>query len=690
MKKLDPRLRYLMQQQTSSAPEMSERVGFPQTAEQAARVEVLVRCLGDKGAEDLRRAGMNVRSIVQGFYTVVSGEVTIDKLEKLRELGLVERVEASRQMVSELDISLAETRTQPLHLSNPSVKGAGVIIGIIDGGIDYTHPSFRHKDGSSRILFLWDQGGPFDPNATVPYGREYTKLELDKALTSSDPFKLVPHRDFGGHGTHVAGIAAGNGSSNKAFSGIAPDADLIVVAYKSERVTLGQSVRALEAFDYIVRKADGRPVAINLSQGMNSGGHAGETVLETGLDNLVQQPNVVVVKSAGNEQEWRIHAGGQITQGQIVPLEFLVQTNDREDDFLEVWYDGADQISIAVQPPGSSPLPFVTPGDQRDFDTLAGNQIRIDFDLDTDNTGDTSATIILSRGNASFIQPGTWKLLLQGDEVRVGRYDVWIERTRRDLVGEQIRFSEASADETHTISVPGTAKRIITVGSYVSRPKAGFSLPQGKVSSFSSRGPTRYGLQKPEIAAPGEMIISARSSNSSDPANPDQWHTDMEGTSMAAPHVTGAAALILSVRPNLTCEQVKQILIQTARRDGFASSAPDNTWGSGKLDVEAAIERAATVQFPQISNVAVNNKTLLWYTEMPTTSAVRFHTHRRQLQLGKNLGTQVDLTLRNHHTLTLKELSSGTYYCELLAFSQDNWWTADDNGGEFYVVQIHD
>jgi subtilisin family serine protease len=110
-------------------------------------------------------------------------------------------------------------------------------------------------------------------------------------------------------------------------------------------------------------------------------------------------------------------------------------------------------------------------------------------------------------------------------------------------------------------------------------------------------------LQKPEIAAPGEMIISARSSQSHALPNPDEQHTAMPGTSMAAPHVTGAAALTLSVRPDLTCEQVKQILMRTARRDGFAFSAPDNTWGNGKLDVEAAVGGARTARFSQIRNV---------------------------------------------------------------------------------------
>lgn len=699
MKKLDPRLRHVIRQQTEGVTErdvlsitgalaLAERVGLVSEAAQPATVEVLVRCAGAAQTDDLRAVGMDVRFVIRGAQTIASGAVPLDALEQLSSLPFVERIESSRPMLADLDISGEETRAVALHQAASPVRGAGVIVGIVDSGIDYTHPSFRRVDGSSRILFLWDQGAP--NSGSMPYGREYTKADLDAALALTHPFAHVPHRDSGdGHGTHVAGIAAGNeGNSGGAFDGIAPDADLIIVALETEvGRTLGRSVRAFEAFTYIVRRAAGRPVAINMSQGMNGGGHSGETVLETALDNLLQQPNIVVVKSAGNEQQQNIHAGGQIAQGQTVALSLDVRTNNSADDVIEVWYSGDDAISIAIQPPGAAPLPFVHPGNTQEFQTPAGNQVNVDFDLDADGTGDTQATIILSSGSGAFIQPGMWKILLRGDQITEGRYDAWVERTRRDISGEQTRFAPDSVDATRTISIPGTARRVITVGSYVTRPKAGFSAPQGQVSAFSSRGPTRYGLLKPEIAAPGEWIISARASDSLRPAEPDALHTSMPGTSMAAPHVSGAAALILSVRPNLTCEQVKQIMMKAAPRDGFAAGAPDIAWGSGKLDAAAAVEQARAARFPRISNVHINGVTIAWETDIPTTGAVRFHTHRRRLQLGKSLGSRATLTPGTQHSLTLSDLADGTYFCEILAFSGENWLTADDNGGLLYKVQ---
>jgi subtilisin family serine protease len=597
-------------------------------------------------------------------------------------------------MMPDLDISRGEAGALRLHNNYPPVRGAGAIVGIIDMGVDYTHPDFRHADGSSRILYLWDQNAPAPAYGGVPYGRAYTKAELDVALSSS----ILLHGDSEAHGTHVCGIAAGNGNASLGwYTGIAPDADIIVVAARSQRALVPESVPVFDACTFIVEWAKSlrRPVAINLSLGWNSGGHSGETLLETGLDNLVRQPGVVIVKAAGNEQELRIHAGGNftpepLTPGQTIELEMVVEDNNSLDDLIELWYDDEDRISVALKPPGSSPLDFVTPHTDRQFHTPAGNDVHVSFQHDED-AGDTMAEITLTHGEAAFMQPGTWKLLLRADQIskQGGRFDAWIERTvRGPFSREQTRFSAASADNTRTVSIPGNGRRIITVGSYITRSLGGFSLSDGHIASSSSRGPTRYGMQKPEIAAPGEGIVSARSSQSGAPPYLSSWYTIMGGTSMAAPHVTGAAALILSLRPDLTCEQVKQILQQTARRNGLAASAPDSAWGAGKLDVFAAAGKAFTVQFPRISNVSIGGGKVSWQTDLPTTSAVRYHQNRRRLQLGKNPGSQADFARSTNHTMDLSGLDPGTYYCEILAFTEDNLSFTDDNEGSFYELTI--
>jgi Subtilase family len=393
----------------------------------------------------------------------------------------------------------------------------------------------------------------------------------------------------------------------------------------------------------------------------------------------------------------RIHAGGNfipepLTPGQTIELDVVVEDNNSLDDLIELWYDDTDQISVALKPPGSPQLPFVKPGTYQQFRTPAGNDVHIGFYHDED-AGDTMAEITLTHGEAAFMQPGFWKLVLQGDQISKegGRFDAWIERTvRGPFSREQTRFSAASADNSRTVSIPGNGRRIITVGSYITRSLGGVSLSDGHIASSSSRGPTRYGMQKPEIAAPGEGIVSARSSLSRAPHYPSSYYTIMGGTSMAAPHVTGAAALILSIRPDLTCEQVKQILQQTARRNGLAASAPDSAWGAGKLDAFAAVDKAFRAQFPRISNVSISGGKISWQTDLPTTSAVRYHKIRRRLQLGKNPGSQADFARSTDHTmdLSLSDIDPGTYYCEILAFTADNLSSTDDNEGSFYELTI--
>jgi subtilisin family serine protease len=696
-RKLDCRLRHLLRERARPRrfEEIAERVGARRAPGRPAPIAVLVRCAHEHWiARAAEEAGLALLFTIDGPEPVAGGTIDPERLETLQSLNGVLEVEASRHLVADLDRSRPLVGAQALHQAAPPVTGRGVIVGVIDGGIDYTHRDFRNEDGTSRILFLWDQRAAHVPGSPVPFGREYTKAELDAALAVPDPSALVPHRDLGAHGTHVAGIAAGNGlAAGGRFAGVAPAADLVVVAALSnDAATLGQSLNALAAFAYVEQKARGlaRPVSINMSQGMNGGGHSGETVLEAGLDNLARRPGVVIVKSAGNEQGWRIHAGGALGAGQTATLELDVATNNRLDDVVEVWVDGVDRVSAAVRPPGGSATAFVAQGASDVFVTPAGNDVSIDSDDDAAGTGDTRITVILSRGSAAFIQPGRWRLLLRGDHVGSGRYDAWIERTVRESRGEQTRFSEDTADPTRTISIPGTARRVLTVGSFVTRGDPDFgSPPAGEVSSFSSRGPTRYGLQKPEIAAPGEFIVAPRSSQSgAEPAPGFPDYTPMPGTSMAAPHAAGAAALVLGVRGDLTGEEVKQVLMRAARRDGLSSSAPDNTWGDGKLDVEEAVRLAQGARFPRILSVQVAGTRLRFDTDVPTTAAVRVNPHARQLVLGRATASVPDLAPGTQHDINLAPLGAGAYFCEVLAFSQDNWRSTDDNQGAGYRVVV--
>lgn len=687
MSTIDPRLRYLLKSNETLGPETVERLGISAEALDAPApvAEVLLRLRDgeDETREEavaaVKGAGGRVTAVIPGPYTVLCAELPLESVKPVGEHAAVNRVEASRPLTSEMDLCVPDVRANLAHAADPAVRGHGTVVAVIDTGIDFNHRDFLDGDDNTRIRLLWDQDADPVPGSAVPFGREYTREQIDAALKGEAPPEDFPPVDPDGHGTHVCGIAAGGGRASAEHLGIAPDAELIVVSLSTAGApTLGRSQRALQAFSYVVERAAGAPVAINFSQGMNGGGHSGETVLETGLDNLARRPGVAIVKSAGNEQQMRIHAGGTLAANQTRELRLEVLTNDRADDIIEVWFDDADDVSIAVAPPSGSPTAFVARGGEDDFNTQAGNAVRIALDDDAEETGDTVATIILSRGTANMIQPGTWRLLLRAGAIASGQFDAWIERANRRLPGEQTRFVEASNDPTRTISIPGTARNIITVGSYVTRPEQPPDAPVGAISLFSSRGPTRYGQLKPEIVAPGQVTQAARLGSQAVVGN--------RGTSMAAPVVTGAAALILSQRPDLTCVQLKQVLARTSRRTGAAAVAPDSTWGHGRLDVQGALDLAGQVRFPIISNVRVEGAAISWETDVETTGAVRFLGNRRQLLLGKNTRSLVDLNPSRSHRVSLASEPAGLYFCQIVAFSADNFFTEEDDRGRCFVV----
>ncbi|GAA2213621.1 hypothetical protein GCM10009850_090840 [Nonomuraea monospora] len=618
MRTLDARLRHLLARAREQAgiegTALAERVGWrPGAGDETTAdgtVEVLISAADRRWSDDV--AGVKIHVSPPDAGGLFVARVPLTRLDELSRHASILRVEASRPLFPELNISRRDVRAtvEPPTGSGP-LHGEGAIVAIIDSGIDYTHPAFRHPGGTSRILHLWDQSATATAGGSVPYGAEYAKEDLDKALGDPRPTDIVPHEDApGGHGTHVAGIAAGDDTHlGGAYQGIAPHADLIVVALPaSPGGALGRSTQLVAAVDYVVRRAEGRPVAVNVSVGTNAGG---ESLLERALDAYARRPGVVIVTSAGNERARRAHAGGTIGEGEVVTLDLVVPPGDGEDDVVEVWFDGEDQISVGVAPPGGPQPAFAAPGEEQTFATRRGDRVLIDSESDVSGSGDTATTVILtgrsgqgvsgqsgqgvsgrSGQSGQGIEPGVWRLLLRGGTVRHGRFDVWIERAPRDEAS-QTRFTDACADPARTITAPGTSRRLVTVGSYATRP-ADWGPGHGGLSAFSSHGPTRLGDAKPDLTAPGETIASARCANSALPPQPDLLHTLMAGTSMAAPHVCGAVALMTAARAanrlgGLTSEQAGQLLRRAARPiEGRPPTPPPTAIGAQEVEAPDA------------------------------------------------------------------------------------------------------
>ena len=594
MSKIDPGLRFLSSSTKAQIRELALESNFVAEAvpRQPSTATVLLQFAGDLA--EIEALGFKTRSVAGD---VAVGELELAKLDDLEENENVLRVEATRILHRDLDIALPEIQANAVHSGPPGNRGSGVIVGIVDSGIDYQHQSFRGPDGTSRILAIWDQGltpqGGESSPAGFGYGVEYTKTEIDAALATADPLTTVRHQDLaaaGYHGTHVAGIAAGDGSVGTAaappntYIGVAPEADIVLVANTRGRASgelgLGDSADTLDAIRYIFDLAAElrRPVVINQSQGDNVGPHDGTSLLERGIDNMLGEPGRSMVKSAGNEGSAYSHASGLLALGESHSPSINMPGRPFP-VIIDIWYRGADRFSFSITPPGGAASSSVTPGSTVSLNLPNGNKLFVDSVLSDPGNNDNRIFVMIQRGSQATIQPGVWHFTLHGTAVNLGQWDAWIQRGL-----PRPQFRAPFMNPARSISVPGTAKAIITAASYITN-----GAGVGSRSSFSSLGPTRDGRQAPTLAAPGEWITSAQ---------PGDSYDQKRGTSMAAPMISGTIALMLERNSDLTQQQIKDCLTGTARADGFTGTTPNNAWGAGKLDALAAFRSVALPSIP--------------------------------------------------------------------------------------------
>lgn len=511
--------------------------------------------------------------------------------------------------------------------------GKGVVIGIVDTGIDLAHEDFRREDGSTRVLYAWDQSGEGTPPGQVgphrfDYGAECDAARIDAENCAMD--------DVAGHGTHVAGIAAGDGSATgnglpaRRFVGVAPEADLIVVRAGGSEITADA---LLEGVAYIFARAAElrRPAVVNLSVSTQDGPHDGTTVLERGLDQLTG-PGRILVAGAGNAgtnanespafARAPAHATDTLAVGASSSHDLVVPTYSpspgafNDGAVLQLWYDGADSLTIEITPPDPSQPPLrVLTGDSAVSDAVGGlvgvwNAV----DGPQEINGDHVALIALADGEESEPPtPGRWTITVTREGgTGNGAYHLWLIGGSFDNPLEPARLDRGTSI-THLVGSPATADRVIAVAGFASRHawnsaegrtrRYPVEEPLGDIAFFSSPGPRRDGVLKPEITAPAKMVLSARAGNGATwreipwLVEEDGVHAALLGTSMAAPFVAGAVALLLERDPALTPEQARDLLTRAARRDAFTATPrtgepngiPNAQWGYGKLDVAAAI-----------------------------------------------------------------------------------------------------
>lgn len=598
----------------------------------------------DSGVDAASLQDLGFVSLVE-VNGIAAGRVPLSNLESLVLRESVRYVEASIKRRAFNNRALEDTRVDLLHAGTGiqiPYRGAGVVVGVLDTGIDFSHPDFS-TPGGTRIQYLLDM-------KVDGTNQEWSKSQID-----ANP-NAVTQRDGnggGGHGTHVAGTAAGNGRVNSDYIGVAPEADIVFVKGVREPNSDGgfSDADVVYGVDWVFEKAEalGKPAVVNLSLGGNYGPLDGTSNYETMLSSL-SGPGRIIVAAAGNEGSDYIHAGGMISQGNL-PYETVMYPVSDAYNYVEGWYDRGSvaRISLAYYSfdnQGSLVFEGLTPNvtignnigytreDGLDPEpiVLDGNTIGY-YAILTDNTNDTRngdgqfQIVITDNDTAVDLSEFAWSVII-GAGPTSGRLDMWFSDGA--FWGSEIGFDdsiELVGNTDYTVGAPSTAKKVLSVGSYVTRStwtdidgntwvarttddgETFREIIFGERSSFSSKGPTRDGRISPDVMAPGQRITSALSSHLTIQSDWDTYSEEggvyrqnvaqggqymlTQGTSMASPHVAGVVALMLEANPELDYEQIVDILTSTARTDGFTGVLPNNLYGNGKIDAYSAVLEAA-------------------------------------------------------------------------------------------------
>ena len=457
------------------------------------------------------------------------------------------------KIMSPLDIQSNEISgiTQVLNQPFLDLSGNGVIIGIIDTGIDYTNKVFQFEDGSSKILSIWDQSIDGERSNNLYFGSTYSNEKINSALQSPNPFSIVPSIDEDGHGTFLASVAAAN--SNGEYIGAAPNANIIAVKLKRARdyyinryllspdnPNLYESSDYLLGIKYIIDKAVefAMPAVICIGMGSNSSAHDGNTLFEDYISFISQRAGYAFVTAAGNEAE----------QGA---------------SFSVVIFGPAfDKVSLGVISPTGETIPrtpFKSGLEYSEKLVFENTTVYIKYFKDINNN------LIVGFRNATG---GIWDIKLFGDNIIDGQYWAWLPITGQ--VSESVEFLKPIPE--YTIVYPATAVRAITCGAY--------NPSDNSLSVSSSWGPTRVPQISPDFTAPGVNIKGVF------PAG----YGSMTGTSAAAAVTTGAAALLMewgivkNNMPTINGDLIKNLFISGCTRDENITY-PNNQWGYGKLNL---------------------------------------------------------------------------------------------------------
>lgn len=527
--------------------------------------ELIVKYSGS--LDGIRELGIRVDEMRNEYAILTVPEHLIDEVSRFPQ---IEYIEKPKRLFFAIARAKAASCINPLQEPPRNLTGRGVLVAVLDSGIDYYHEDFRNPDGTTRIAALWDQ----------MLDRIFSPEEINKALESGsrrEARALVPSSDAGGHGTAVAGIAAGNGrGEGGAYRGVAYEAELLVVKLGTAMADgFPRTTELMRAVDFAVTTAAdlGKPLVINISFGNTYGSHDGTSLLETFLDDIGNYGRTTIVVGSGNEGAAAGHASGRLRTSGTEQVELAVAPYETGIS-VQLWKSYPDEFTIRLRTPSGELLGPLqsTLGPQRFV--YRNTQILVYYGKP--NPYSQAQEIYFDFiPSAGYIDSGIWSFVLEPVRIVTGNYDLWLPSS--GVLNASTAFLSPAPDTTLTI--PSTAAKVITVGAYNSNYQS--------YADFSGRGFTRVTNQvKPDLVAPGVGIMAARSGGG---------YEAVTGTSFAAPVVAGSAALMMQWGmidgndPFLYGEKVKAYLRRGARQLPGFSEFPNALVGYGTLCVRDSL-----------------------------------------------------------------------------------------------------
>jgi len=590
----------------------------------------------DGSRAELEAAGLRVGTQTGRVFTA---RVRREDIGRLRSLAGLRRVQLASYLRPHLNVSAVDVRADLEHgaVGSPPVytgrAGQGIVIGDVDSGIDFTRPDFQDSTGRTRILYIWDQNDAGGPSpAAFGYGSEWTRSQIDATPGS------VRHTDTDGHGTNVAGVLIGRGAETGCsqpayrYVGMAPRAEFIEVA------TDFSDAGIIDGVNYIFQQAAalGKDCVVNLSLGGQSGPHDGSDDFSQAISALTG-PGRIVVASAGNDQEDKIH-GKLVTTSMavgtdrfVVNLPSYTKNSGTFNDYVLVagWYDPAASLTVRIKGPNASDTLSIGFGGARDRSTTSGKIYVANQNVSQGFGGTATARQfeleVYDSLSASAPRAGNWEIdVVANNSASIGRrVDIWIYAAQLGAAGVAPAVT-TGLDNTTLVGEPAAGDSVLAVAAHATKP-SWYSCGSGTtysfspapannaIASFSNVGPRRDGVLKPEISAPGFGVATTHSSAAGALAGTgwdvdDGVHEIAAGTSFSAPHVAGAAALLLQALPGASPSRVKLALESHARADAYTGAVPNTTWGYGKLDIYAALDHVAPSVAVTVPNTAVTWK----------------------------------------------------------------------------------